>query len=89
MLSREQAEVAAEALLKSKRQQLARKQANRQKWRLRRHRMVASFIGFIMGTILGDYFAGDPYPWNLIGLAIGLVFALLGQHFGRPEDKPR
>lgn len=81
MLSPHQAEVASEAILEPKRQQLARNREKRRRWRAGRNNVLAGIIGLVFGAVFGDYFFGDQYPWILIGFGVGLLLAHLARRF--------
>lgn len=81
MLSRKEAEAAAEKVLKPRRQQLLRRREKRRKWRLLRQKIIGGVVGLYFGGMLGDYFAGDVYPWDMVGLVLGLLLVALFQRF--------
>ncbi len=87
LLTPHQAEVASEAILEPKRQQLAKKKEKRRKWRAGKQKVLVGFLGLVFGGMLGDYFFGDVYPWNIVGFGISLVIAAIFQRFHIPVNK--
>lgn len=77
MLTRKEAEEAAEEVLEPRRQQLLRRRERRRKYRLLRQSVVGGVIGLYLGGMLGDYFFGDVYPWGIVGLVVGLLLVAL------------
>lgn len=77
MISREQADDVAEAILEPYRRERAMRQRKKRARQLRRQCFRFGFGGFCFGAVLGDYFVGDAYPWSLIGLVIGLLLVAL------------
>ena len=87
MLTPEEAEEASEAILKPDRERLVKKQRKRRRWWVRFQKFRIALIGFIVGSMLGDYFFTDVYPWNVVGLIIGLLLAAVLQRFPVPINK--
>ena len=87
LLTRDEAEEASEAVLKPNRERLAKKQRKRLEWSVRFQKFRVALLGFIVGGVLGDYFFADVYPWNVVGLAIGLLLAVILQRFPVPVNK--
>ncbi|PVY77974.1 hypothetical protein C8D92_1026 [Tamilnaduibacter salinus] len=87
MLAPDEAEKASEAILEPSRERLAKKQRKRLRWSVRFQKFRVALLGFIVGGLLGDYFFGDLYPWNVVGLAIGLFVAAILRRFPVPVNK--
>ncbi|WP_396621669.1 hypothetical protein [Marinobacter sp. W-8] len=91
MLNREQAKAASEAVLEPKRKKLNEKSKKRLKrkeyWEAHRQKGMVGLIGFGLGGVVGYYLAGDVFPWNIFGLAIGFALATLYRCFGIPVNK--
>ena len=66
MLTRDEAEEASEAILEPNRGRLAKKQRNRLRRSVRFQKFRVALLCFIVGGVLGDYFFGDFYPWNVV-----------------------
>lgn len=77
VISREQADEVAEAMLEPYRRERAMRQKKKRARQRRRQCFQFGFGGFCIGAALGDYFAGDAYPWSFIGLVIGLLLVAL------------
>lgn len=81
MLTRKEAEAAAEEVLEPRRQQLLRRRERRRKCRFVRQNVVGGVVGLYFGGMLGDYFTGDVYPWGMVGLGLGLLLVAVFQRF--------
>ncbi|WP_143421410.1 hypothetical protein [Halovibrio salipaludis] len=87
MLTRDEADEASEVILEPERERLAKKQRRKRRWWACFQKFQVALIGFIVGSVLGDYFFSDVYPWNVVGLVIGLFLGVILQRFPVPVNK--
>ena len=80
MHTRDEAEEASEVILEPERERLAKKQRRRRRWWACFQKFRVALVGFIVGSVLGDYFFSEVYPWNVVGLVIGLFLAAILQY---------
>ena len=80
MLTKEQAQAAADALLEDKRAEQAALHAKLQERRLasRKWMGASTLLGLAAGGLIGHYSVGQMFPWNLLGMGFGIAigFAL-------------
>lgn len=86
MISREQADDVAEAMLEPYRRERAMRQKKKRARQLRCQCFRFGLGGYCFGAMLGDYFADDAYPWTLIGLVIGLLLVALFRRHSSSAD---
>ena len=80
MLTKEQAQAAADALLEDKRAEQAALHAKLQERRLasRKWMGASTLLGLAAGGLIGHYSVGQMFPWTLRGMGFGIAigFAL-------------
>ena len=80
MLTKEQAQAAADALLEDKRAEQAALHARLQERRLASQKWMgaSTLLGLAVGGLIGHYAVGQIFPWNLLGMVVGIAigFAL-------------
>lgn len=88
MLSREQAESAAEAVLEPERQRLRQRHRRKRQWsafwQAHQQMMGIGLFGLTSGSYVGYYTFGELFPWNIIGLGIGFGLAVMARRLGIP-----